>query len=113
MATLTTQQITRSGVGPTYAAAAAGGDKFTPTKDTFLHVKNGSGGALTVTIVTPQEAFPGAATADIAVSVPGTSERMVGPFPAQFFRDPADGLASITYSGVTTLTIAALQLAEA
>lgn len=115
MATLAIQPITRAGVAPTYAACTGGGDKFLPDADTFLHVKNGSGGALTVTIVTPREAFPGAAISDIAVSVPATNERMIGPFPAEQFADPADpnGLANITYSGVTTLTIAAIKLPQA
>lgn len=112
MATLTTQQVTRSGLAPTFAAAAAGGDKFAGTKDTVLYVKNGGGSAVTVTIVTPKEAFAGAAIADIAVPVPAAGERVIGPFPASNFNDPADGLTSVIYSGVTSVTVAALQVQE-
>lgn len=112
MADLTTQAINRAGIGPTYAAAAGGGDKFIPGKDVFLHAKNGSGGALTVTIVTPKT-VSGEAIEDRAVSVPAGAERMIGPFPKSLFANPADsGKAAITYSGVTSLTIAVLSLEE-
>lgn len=108
MATLAVQQINRAGVLATYAACAGGGDKFLPDIDTVIHVKNGSAGALTVTVVTPGT-IADLAVADVVVSVPATSERFIGPFPAQHFADPTDGLAAVTYSGVTTLTIAALK----
>ena len=112
MATLTTQQVTRTGLAPAFAAAAAGGDKFVPNKDTILHIKNGSGGSLTATIVTPKEAFSGAAIADIAVAVPAAGERIIGPFPYENFADPSDALANLTYSGVTSLTVAVYQVQE-
>lgn len=112
MAVLTVQTVNRSGLAPSYAAAAGGGDKFSPDDRTFLHVKNGSGGALTVTIATPKTTSFGAAIADIAVSVPAAGERMIGPFPRQHFADTDDGLADITYSGVTSLTVAAVELAS-
>jgi len=111
MATLTKQTITRTGLGPTYAAAAGGGDKFAPGDDTFLHVKNASGAPITVTVVTPGS-VEGQAIADLTVSVPATTgDRMIGPFPLALFANSADSnLASITYSGVTSLTIAAVKL---
>lgn len=113
MATLATQSVTRAGTTPTYAAAAGAGDAFTPDKNTFLHVKNTSGGAITVTIVTPRTDAIGNAIADNAIAVPlTTGDKMIGPFPAEFYADVTTGLASITYSGVTGLTIAAVQLTQ-
>jgi hypothetical protein len=114
MANLSTQTITRAGIGPTYAAAAGGGDTFTPDVDTFSHVKNGSGSPITVTVVTPRtDQESGQAIADVTVSVPATTgERMIGPFPHNSFADPTDGLADITYSGVTSLTVAVLKVQE-
>lgn len=110
MADLATQTIDRAGKTPTYSSAAGGGDKFIPDKDVFIHVKNGSGGAITVTVATPGD-VDGEAIADRAVSVGATSEKMIGPFPKQLFANPADsGKAAITYSGVTSLTIAVLEL---
>ena len=89
MATLTIQSVTRAGLEATYAAASVSGDKFRPSDRTFLHVKNGSGGELDVTIATPREAFPGAAIADITVAVTAGEERLIGPFPAQHFASPS------------------------
>lgn len=112
MATLATQSVTRAGVVPAYAAAAGGGDKFTPDSCTYLHVKNGSGAPINVTIVTPNTVF-GDAIADRVVAVGATSEAVIGPFPAQHFANSADsGLAAITYSGVTSLTIGAFRLVQ-
>lgn len=106
MATLATQIVTLPGIAPTYAAAAGGGDRFTPGRSTWLHVKNGSGAPITVTIVTPRTDALGNAVADNTVSVPATTgERLIGPFPAEFYGSLTDGLADITYSGVTSLSI--------
>lgn len=113
MATLATQTVTRAGLRKDNAlvAANAGGDKFVPDKDTTLEVNNGSGGAITVTIVTPGTTF-GEAIADRAVSVPAGQRYEIGPFPAELFANPADGLADITYSGVTTLTVGVFKRAQ-
>jgi hypothetical protein len=110
MATLSTQTITRAGLGPTYANAAGGGDKCKPSERTFLHVKNGDASPTTVTVVTPGN-YEGQSIEDLAVSVPASGERLIGPISPSLFRNPDDdGLASITYSGVTSLTIAVLQI---
>lgn len=110
MATLTYVQPTITGTNPAFAAAAGGGDKVAPNDRGYLHVKNGSGGAITVTVVVPGNGKYGQANPDVAVSVPATTgERLIGPFPADL-ADPADGLVAITYSGVTSLTVAAITL---
>ena len=113
MATLTTQQVTPAGVGPTYAAAAAGGDKVVPGPHTVLHVKNTGGSVVTVTIDDIKSATPAGATAfnpDVAVTVPATTgDRLIGPLSAERFTN-TDGLVAITYSGVTGVTVAALAL---
>ena len=44
MATLATQVIALTGLNPTYASAAGGGDKCEVGDRQFLHVKNGSDG---------------------------------------------------------------------
>lgn len=108
MALLTTQDIGYSGLGPTYGAAATG-DTFAPGDGVFVHAKNGSAAAITVTITTPNT-VAGLAIADVAVSVPAGGERMIGPFPRQHFGRSADGLAELSYSALTSLTIAAIRL---
>jgi hypothetical protein len=114
MANLTTQTISRAGIGPTFAAAAGGGDTFTPDVDTFIEVKNAAGSPITVTVVTPRtDPESGQAIADVSVSVPATTgDRMIGPFPAHSFADPTDGLADITYSSATSVTVAVFKLQE-
>lgn len=112
MAQLTVQQIKRSGLAPSYVAASAGGDTFAPSSDTFLHVKNASAGAITVTVVTPGNVLGDIAIADVSVSVPAGAERMIGPFPYEYFADPTDGLADITYSAVGSVTVAAIQVSK-
>ncbi len=113
MAALATQTIKRSGLAPAYAAAAGGGDTCTPGGNTFLHVKNGSGGALTVTVAAKSIPAPDLATGNLVVSVPAAGERMIGPIRPEHFADPAlSGAAAITYSGVTSLTIGVLELTQ-
>ena len=50
---LTIQEIARAGLEPSYSNAAADGNNFENTGREFVHVKNGSGSAVTVTIQTP------------------------------------------------------------
>lgn len=112
MATLTVQDLKRTGLALATVAAAGGGDKFLPSKDTFLYVNNGGAGAITVTVATPNEVpgLPDVGQTDVSVSVPAGAARYIGPFPYEFFSNSADGLADITYSGVATVTVAAVKL---
>lgn len=109
MALLATQVPSSTGTEPTYAAATGGGDTMVPHQDAFLHVKNGSGGSITVT-VTGQTACNQGSTHDLAVAVPAGEERMIGPVSPQRFQRDSDGYAAITYSGVTSLTVAAIRM---
>ncbi len=112
MALLATQKVVRTGLAPAYSAAAGGGDTFVPGQSVMAHIKNGSGAAITVTIVTPGSTS-GQAIADVSVSVPATTgDRMIGPLPGSLFTDPATGVGNITYSGVTTLTVAIVDTSE-
>jgi hypothetical protein len=114
MATLASQALNRAGLTPSFAAATGGGDAFTPDNNTFLRVKNASGSPITVTVVTPRTNRFGNAIADNTFSVPATTgDVLAGPFPAEEYADPANsGLTTITYSGVTSLTIAAIQIQQ-
>lgn len=112
MALLATQDIDLDGLQPAYAAAAAS-DTFVPDADTFIHVKNAGGSSDTVGIATPGT-LPGGggilAIGDAGGSVPATTgDRMFGPFPYELFADPATGLATITHSFTTSVTVAVLR----
>lgn len=103
MALLTYQQPTLAGTTITYAAAAGGGDTLGYTPTGVLRVKNGGGSPITVTVVTPGNTKYGQADPDIPVSVAAAGEKAIGPFPAEL---AVDGIVSVTYSGVTSVTVA-------
>jgi hypothetical protein len=107
MATLTTQQIGIAGTSVTLTAAAGGGDAVSADDRTFLIVTNGGGSPITVTIVIPGTYY-GVAIADPTVSVTNATTKYIGPLPSQI-ADPTTGLVSVTYSGVTTVTVAAVR----
>ena len=113
MATLAVQQISRAGLNPALAAAAAAGDAFPNTGRVFLRVKNAHATvARTVTAVSqlPAGAIPqGAAKADVAVAVPALSERWIGPFDPASFND-ANGRVVVTYDTEADLTVGAFAL---
>ena len=112
MATLTVQEITRAGTTVTLAAAAGGGDKLPPGPTTCLKVTNGGGGAITVTIATPNTVADSITQGDLSVSVGAGVTKDIGPLPEQWFANAADGLADVTYSGVTSVTVGAWKLKQ-
>jgi hypothetical protein len=105
MAVLTVQQIARSGLSPSYASAAGGGDTVPNDEKTFLHIKNGGGSQITLTIQTPGTVDSLAIT-DRTVDIPAAGERMIGPFPASYY----GATLTLSYSGVTSVTIAAIRM---
>lgn len=112
-ASLTTQQVVRTGLTPSYTAAVADGD-IIDSGAVFLHVKNASGVSVTVTIETPVT-LDGLALADQAVAVPAAGERMIGPFPARTFQQPADAAVGanrvlVNYSAVASVTRAVVKV---
>ena len=109
MAQISTQQIGIGGVKPTYVAATAGGDSFSPEGRTFLHIKNGGGSPVTVTVTAVGTGPGGNPVSNRVISIPATDERMIGPFDPAGFAD-ANANGAIAYSGVTTVTIAAMRL---
>ena len=114
MATLTTQTINRSGLtGPTFAAATGGGDAMACGPGMHIEARNASGAPITVTMVVPTSRVyeSGVAITSPTFSVPATNGVVRwGPVDAGTFQDPTTGLCSITYSGVTSLTVGAFNL---
>jgi hypothetical protein len=102
MATLAVQSVSSSGLTPAYVAAAGGGDKVVPGAGSYIHVKNGDATATVVTLVTPGT-VESLAVADRTVSVAAGAEALIAV--GNVYKNPTDGLASITYSKVTSLTI--------
>lgn len=109
MATLGSQVIAPAGLGVVYAAAGAAGDRIPAGDDLFLHVKNASAAAITVTVDAVRLCDHGF-DHNLVVAVPAGADRMVGPLPSVRFSAEADGLVLVTYSAAATVAVAAVRL---
>tara|TARA_R100000781_G_scaffold115006_1_gene88394 strand:- start:1875 stop:2222 length:348 start_codon:yes stop_codon:yes gene_type:complete len=114
MATLTAQEISEAGTTVTYASATADGDVVDNDGKVFLHVKNGGGSEITVTITAQTTSVDspiyGTLTkANASKAIAGSAEAFIGPFEMQAYNNSDEQIA-ITYTGVTSVTIAALYL---
>jgi len=114
MATITVQTITESGITPTFASATAEGDVMDNDGKTFLMIKNGSGGSITVTVTAQVTSFDVGAfgpltKSNATIAVGAGAEGMIGPFAPLAF-NTNDSQISITYSGVTSVTVAGFRL---
>lgn len=109
--TLLTQAISRSGLDPAYTAANADGHTITNGGRMFIHVKNGDTSSKTITVTTPGE-VDGLAIADRTVTIAAGEEAVIGPFPPAIYNtDPGvTDKITVTFSAVTSVTIAALTL---
>ncbi|WP_327047291.1 hypothetical protein OG320_05200 [Microbispora sp. NBC_01189] len=107
MATLTTQVIPLTGLAIAFTNAAGGGDQCATGDGVALLVRNNDASATTVTLVTPEQIDGDLAVADRAVSVAAGATAAI-PMTSRYL-DPATGLASITYSKVTSLQVACIR----
>lgn len=111
MAVLSVVAVSRAGNNLTTGAqaAAVGGDSFANTGKEFLYVDNQHSAAQTVTL-TIQKVIDGQAfTNHRTVSVPAGQRMLIGPFSTADYND-TNGRVAVTYSGVTALTVMAIQL---
>ena len=113
MANLAIQEILKSGLEPSYAAAAAGGDEFANDDRTFFIIKNGDASQHTVTFTVVRASFdiPGlgeVSFTNLAVAVPASEERVIkvpaGPY------NNVNGRAAASYDAVTSVTVAAVRM---
>ena len=101
MALLTSVAPTFAGAAFTPVAASAGGDTFLNNGKSLFYVNNGGGSSINVT--------PGGLSlAAVVVAVANATAKIIGPFDPSLFNN-ASGQVSITYSAVTTVTVAAVQ----
>lgn len=110
MALLTTQAITRAGIVPSLAAVAAS-DTFRAIKGTFLEVANGGAGTTTVTVDSLKQTEYGT-DADLVVTVAaGATKRIyLGDDQDQRFTSPTTGVATVTCSPTTSVTIGVFKI---
>lgn len=105
MALLPTQPIDDPPIE--YTAASGGGDTYAWSPGTFLHVKNGSVADKTVTVAGQTPCSQGFLH-NVDHVVPASGELFIEPQDGSY----ADGseLIHLTYSAVTSVTLAALTL---
>ncbi len=103
MATLATVSPSGTGTALAPVAAAGGGDRIPCGDKNFLYVKNGSGSSITVTVDSVTACSQGS-DHDLVVVVAAAAEVLIGPITSRYAAT-SDGLAAVSYSGVTTLTV--------
>jgi hypothetical protein len=117
MAAMTIQSLAEAGLLGSYGAVATG-DTIADdgTQRTFLHVKNGGGGSITVTIpaqtTSRSVAGMGSMTkSDITVAVAAGAEKFIGPFAPDAYKN-SSGNVTVNYSGTTSVTAAAIKVPQ-
>lgn len=109
---LASQQVITTGLGATYTAANVDGHMFAPGDNRVLHVVNGGGSSINVT-VQAEYTRDGLALPDRVVAVPNGEDRFIGPFDRETYaqRSGADrGKVYVDFSAVTSVTVALLDV---
>lgn len=111
MALIPLQTMTPAGLAPTTQAAAGGGDTVALAEATdnksFLQVTNGGGSPITVTLADPGVTPANNTTTAPANSVAAGATKLFPLLPALV--NPSTGVINVTYSAVTTVTVAAIR----
>lgn len=108
MADITVQTASPAGlINPTFAAAAVGGDTFTNDGKTIFIIKNGGGSPVTPTFDSLLNCDQGV-DHNVGTAIPTAQDGYFGPFPPSRFNN-GSGKVSVTYSGVTSVTVAAVK----
>lgn len=111
---LSVQRSVLAGLGFTRTNANADGHAVANARnDTLLLIKNGGVSPITATVEAQQTnragdgTFPPVAQADQEIELDGGAEVLAGPFPGCF--NDSSGDMHVTFSGVTSVTVAAIQ----
>ncbi len=109
---LTPQDIVISGLEATYSSADATNDHSVANGrgDVFVHVVNGGGGAINVTVPTPSTAVQGLTIEDPVINVPAGEDRFIGPFDLGNFNQSDGSGIYVDLDSDTSVTIAAIRL---
>jgi hypothetical protein len=106
VALLAPQIVPVTGLEATYTSASDGGDTIAPDNGLVLHVRNADASDKTVTVVRPGAQY-GQANPDVAVVVTAGENRFIK-IPRELA--DTDGLIDVTYSAVTSVTVALLRV---
>lgn len=114
MATLTTRVVPHAGLvvdrTTDYASASGGGDACATGSGVVLHVINGDAASKTVTLNVPTatKIDGDLSISNRAVVIAAGKDALIPV--GDLFADPTTGLASITYSAVTSVKVAVLRI---
>lgn len=111
MAALTKNSVGSAGlaVQAVFTTAAGGGDTAPTGVGVFLLVKNAAGSSVTVTLAYPSKYDGDQTVTGRAFTVAATTGESVIPL-RDIYRDPTTGVAAITYSSATSVTVAVVQV---
>lgn len=101
-----TPQSASGGATITFEAANVDGNSYRPARGRTLHVINGSGASVTVTVPTPGTTGGGNSIGDKAVAVAAGAQAAIalGPVPVEYLQ--TGGEVNVDYSAVTSVTVA-------
>jgi hypothetical protein len=102
----TVQQVVAAGLNPTYATPNSS-ENITPNDRMFLHVKNASGAAITVTLTDPGYTPAGSVATNPSVSVPAAGERMI-PLNTNL-TNTTTGFMVVAFSATASVTVALIR----
>lgn len=97
-----------TGVILPYASAHVDGNMFANDGNVAVHIKNASGAPVTATFQTPAK-VGGVDVAELAVSVPAGSDRLVGPFATGVFNQ-STGEVYVDFSAQASVTLAVIRI---
>lgn len=107
---LAVQTVVDEGIIPAYSAANVEGHYVDNDGDVILHIKNGGGAPINVTIQTGGTLM-GEPVADKVVAITNGGEKLIGPFPPALYNQPSGadaGRIYVDFSAVTSVTCAAI-----
>lgn len=107
MSVLTPQKVNTAGLSLVAVAAGSGGDQIPAGPGRILEVINGSGASINVILNSIKSCDQGF-DHDVTVAVPAGTTRFLGPFSDRYV--DSTGMVNITYSAVTTVTVASLEV---
>ena len=101
------QSVTQAGIVPSFEAAHTDGDMFPNSGSEILYIKNGGGGTVVVTIISPKT-VDSLAVADLTVSIATGVDKMIGKLTPDTFNQPSGadaGKVYVDYDGVASVTV--------
>ena len=115
MAALSVQNAALTGTAISFASASGGGDTIANDTGVVLIVKNGGGGSINATITRQVTSKPiqgegNVTLSDVVIAVAAGATTIIGQFPQSCITTA--GLVAISYSSVTSVTVAAVKVNE-